>query len=187
MALNVASLPEAEPASPKIDGELPPLAEIVERIGFGFAHFRATIIGGGVWLADGAELLLIGTVTQSVSREWGLRAWERGLVVSVVFVGIFIGNFVCGPLGDTWGRRMPVILSYAGVCLFSILSSMTQNIESLVVIRLFAGAFFRNRAAGIQHIEYRDHAGVLANLHVWMRSAHVHLGRSLQHHAYILR
>lgn len=123
-------------------GHLPRLSEVVEKVGFGFAHFRATVLGGGVWLADGAELLLICTVTRAVSKEMDLRAWERGIIVSVVFVGIFIGNFLCGPLGDTLGRRMPVILSYAGVCIFSLLTSLTHNIESLIIARLFAGIFF---------------------------------------------
>lgn len=118
------------------------LAEVVEAIGFGAAQLQACVIGGGVWLADGAELLLIGSVTRAVAEEWRLAAWQRGAVVSVVFVGIFLGNAASGPLGDSWGRRLPIVASYAAVFVFSILSAAAWDFWGLCTIRLFVGLSF---------------------------------------------
>mmetsp|Transcript_128717 Transcript_128717/g.274753 ORF Transcript_128717/g.274753 Transcript_128717/m.274753 type:complete len:508 (+) Transcript_128717:152-1675(+) len=119
-----------------------PLSTVIDRIGLGPAQLRAGLLGGSVWLADGAELLLIGTVTRAVSEEWHLRAWQRGIVVSVVFVGIFLGNCICGPIGDRYGRRIPIVFSYAGICFFSLLSASTQGCASLCLVRLLVGASF---------------------------------------------
>jgi len=122
--------------------EVQTLAQVIECIGFGAAQMRAALLGGGVWLADGSELLLIATVTRDVSKEWSLEAWQRGIVVSVVFMGILMGNMICGPLGDRLGRRLPILISYVGIATFSILSACAQGFYQLAAIRLFVGASF---------------------------------------------
>lgn len=121
---------------------LPTLAEVVEDIGLGWAQLRAGLLGGGVWLADGSELLLISSVAQAVSAEWGLSHYERGMVVTIVFLGILSGNLVSGPLGDSFGRREMIIISYFAIFVFSILSSYSTGYWHLVIVRFFVGASF---------------------------------------------
>jgi len=120
----------------------PSLGEVIERIGFGPAQMRAGIVGGGVWLADGSELLLISSVTNAVAIDWDLGHAAKGMVVTVVFVGILIGNIMSGPIGDNYGRRHMIMASYAGIFIFSILSSYTTNVFELAIARLFVGASF---------------------------------------------
>lgn len=122
--------------------QLPELVEVVERLGFGWGQVYTILLAGGTYAADGAELLLIGAITRSVSKEWGLHAMERGLVVSVVFAGVLLGNFSGGPLGDHWGRRFPILLCLAGVFIFSLLSTAAFDFYSLACIRFFVGAAF---------------------------------------------
>ena len=83
--------------------------EVIEAVGLGFpqalgffpsrhwSQVLATCLCGFIWAADGAELLLLGAVTNAVASEWALEAWQRGVIVSVVFVGILLGNTVGGP------------------------------------------------------------------------------------------
>lgn len=118
-------------AAKNVPADLPTLSGVVERLGIGPAQLRTGLLGGGVYLADGAELLLISAVTQAVSVEWQLQAWQRGLVVSIVFVGILLGNSLCGPIGDKFGRRLPVLISYFGIALFSVLSACTSSVLTL--------------------------------------------------------
>jgi len=123
----------------KEEGSPTSVADVIERVGLGKAQLRTGLLGGGIWLSCGAELILIGTVSGVISAEWHLEAWQRGSLVSVVFIGILAGNAVCGPLGDMCGRRIPILLSYAGVTLFSIASALTQSYEALCAVRLFVG------------------------------------------------
>lgn len=118
------------------------LHDIIESIGLGWAQARMCLIGGSIWMADGAELLLVGTVTRAVSEEWGLEAVDRGSVVSIVFVGILCGNALAGPLGDRLGRRKPIIMSYIGVFAFSVLSALSTSFAVLASVRLLVGASF---------------------------------------------
>lgn len=120
----------------------PTIAEVIDQLGFGPAQIRAGLLGGGVWLADGAELLLISSVTQAVADEWKFSPVERGAVVSIVFVGILAGNLLSGPVGDNLGRRQLIIWSYAGIFVFSIISSWAVGFFSLSLTRLFVGMSF---------------------------------------------
>lgn len=137
---------------PRGDGQVPELAhgttdppdisEVVDRLGFGFAQVQAVILGGAVWLADGAELLLIGSVTHTIADDWSLNPWERGAIVSIVFVGVLIGNCVGGMLGDFFGRRSPVLASYFMVASCSILSALTWGFWSLAGAQFLVGISF---------------------------------------------
>merc|ERR1719162_2781097 len=83
----------------------PSIGIIIEQLGFGLAQIRAGLVGGGIWIADGSELLLISSVTRAVSDEWHLGPMQRGFIVTIVYVGVCFGNIASGPLADSCGRR----------------------------------------------------------------------------------
>lgn len=118
------------------------LQDVIEQIGWGFAQILQMILGGGVYFADGAELLLIGAVTISLAQEWDLNRTERAMVVSVVFFGVLVGNFLSGPMGDGFGRRLPILLSFFTVAAFSILSAFCAQYIWLVLVRFWVGVAF---------------------------------------------
>eukprot|EP00933_Yihiella_yeosuensis_P028222 TRINITY_DN22042_c0_g1_i1.p1 TRINITY_DN22042_c0_g1~~TRINITY_DN22042_c0_g1_i1.p1 ORF type:complete len:503 (+),score=85.85 TRINITY_DN22042_c0_g1_i1:94-1602(+) len=138
----MTSSPAASLPGKKSFSGLPSIADKIDEIGLGLAQVRAAMLGGAVYLADGAELLLIGSVTRSVAKEWDLNAFERGSAVSIVFTGILIGNSCSGPFGDHLGRRLPVVLSYLGVAFWSALSACSQSYVQLSAIRLMVGLSF---------------------------------------------
>lgn len=126
----------------EVEGKLtdrPCISEVVERVGFGKAQAKATVFGGGVWLAAGVQLLLVTAVTSAVSTEWGLVPWEKSFLVSIVFLGMTLGNTISGPIGDSSGRRLPVLLSYAGMFACSLGSAMATGVPSLCFFRFFLG------------------------------------------------
>lgn len=120
----------------------PLLSSVVEEIGFGWAQIKLTLLGGGVWAADGSELLLLGSITSAVKVEWNLSPFEKGFVVSIVFLGVLVGNALSGHLGDLYGRRVPIVVSYLGVFVGSILSLGAWSFMSLAVLRFIVGISF---------------------------------------------
>lgn len=115
---------------------------IIEQLGFGFAQIRAGLVGGGIWISDGSELLLISSVTRAVSDEWHLGPMQRGFIVTIVYVGVCFGNLFSGPLADSWGRRHLVVWSYFGIFLTSALSAVSSGVLMLTTCRFFVGAAF---------------------------------------------
>eukprot|EP00930_Biecheleria_cincta_P101818 TRINITY_DN93467_c0_g1_i1.p1 TRINITY_DN93467_c0_g1~~TRINITY_DN93467_c0_g1_i1.p1 ORF type:complete len:477 (-),score=70.43 TRINITY_DN93467_c0_g1_i1:146-1576(-) len=118
------------------------IKHVIDDIGFGVAQILICFIGGAIWAADGSELLIIGSVTRSVSGEWGLGSWQRGFLSSLVFCGVLVGNSISGPSGDTFGRRMPVLVSFLGIAMFSVLSASATYYYMLLMIRMMLGVSF---------------------------------------------
>jgi len=117
----------------------PELSSVVDRIGWGRAQGLQLLAGGGIFCADGAELLLMSAVAREVGIEWHLSHQQRGLAVSLVYVGMLCGNLLCGPIGDRYGRRRLVLSSYVGLLTFSLLSAGAQSLVTLVCCRFLAG------------------------------------------------
>jgi len=108
-------------------------------LGIGVSQLRSALLGGSIWLADGAELLLMSAVTKAVASEWHLKGFVQSLVITFVFFGIFVGNFASGPLSARFGRREMIVTSYSGMFIFGICSSFSQHVVELTVIRFFVG------------------------------------------------
>eukprot|EP00933_Yihiella_yeosuensis_P081442 TRINITY_DN95050_c0_g1_i1.p1 TRINITY_DN95050_c0_g1~~TRINITY_DN95050_c0_g1_i1.p1 ORF type:complete len:526 (-),score=88.75 TRINITY_DN95050_c0_g1_i1:526-2103(-) len=121
------------------NANLPTLPEVVEKLGMGWAQVKIAVLGGCVWFADGAELLLVSSVTKAVSHEWELSRIAQGFVVTVVFLGMLCGNLSSGPLGSYFGRRGMILLSYVGIFIFSILSSLSTSVIEFALWRFVVG------------------------------------------------
>lgn len=124
------------------DGKLPKVADVIERLGVGPFVIKETLLGGSIWLAAGSQIIMISAITREIASEWNLRAWQRGSIVSVVLVGIMLGNFTSGPVSDSLGRRLPILVSYAAVCVFGVASVFAPGFWSLCTARLLMGCAF---------------------------------------------
>mmetsp|Transcript_92330 Transcript_92330/g.260850 ORF Transcript_92330/g.260850 Transcript_92330/m.260850 type:complete len:475 (+) Transcript_92330:113-1537(+) len=118
------------------------LPDVIDKIGLGPAQAKVAILGGGIFFADGAEILLISAVTQSVASEWDLTKVQRASVISLVFWGILVGNIMSGPFGDFFGRKLPIMTSFLGVALFSLASASARSLQFLSCARFFVGMSF---------------------------------------------
>eukprot|EP00931_Biecheleriopsis_adriatica_P113756 TRINITY_DN8892_c0_g2_i1.p1 TRINITY_DN8892_c0_g2~~TRINITY_DN8892_c0_g2_i1.p1 ORF type:complete len:501 (+),score=59.67 TRINITY_DN8892_c0_g2_i1:107-1504(+) len=115
---------------------------IIDNIGFGLAQLKVSLLAGGVWAADGAEILLVSSTVLTVSAEWDLDATKRSLCLSLVFAGTFAGSILSGPIGDRLGRRLPILMSYVLTVLFSLISTQSKNFSQLAACRSLIGLSF---------------------------------------------
>lgn len=146
--------------------DAPLLREVIECAGFGYGQIRVMLTGGTIWIADGAELLLLSSLTRALASEpsWHMEVWQRSVLLSVVFIGVLLGNLLSGVVGDRYGRRLPILLSFAGVFAFSLMSSLSQSFTAIVSTRILVGASFgigqpsyHSLAAEISPSYYRIH------------------------------
>merc|ERR1711918_269246 len=81
----------------------------------------------------------MGSITTLLHDHWDLAPAVRGLMVSIVFIGFSLGNFVSGPIGDRWGRRNGVILGYLFIGLFGFSTACATNPVMMVGLRFLVG------------------------------------------------
>eukprot|EP00928_Gymnodinium_smaydae_P034346 TRINITY_DN24360_c1_g4_i2.p1 TRINITY_DN24360_c1_g4~~TRINITY_DN24360_c1_g4_i2.p1 ORF type:complete len:118 (+),score=18.56 TRINITY_DN24360_c1_g4_i2:83-436(+) len=76
----------------------------IDEIGFGAFQLLTLLLAGGLMLAEGAEVLVMGSITTLLKGHWELSALLRGTMVAVVFIGFAAGNLLSGYIGDRFGK-----------------------------------------------------------------------------------
>lgn len=63
------------------------------------------------------------------------------LPISIYLVGYVLGPLLFGPLSEVYGRRLPILLTFAGYTAFTLGTALSPNWAALVIFRLLAGIF----------------------------------------------
>lgn len=118
------------------------LNDVVDEIGFGPCQLLLLVLVGGIALIDGAEILVASSLLSALQYTWGLTALMKGMMMTVVFFGVFLGGLIGGNLGDVYGRRPAILLSYAGLVFFGGSIALSQGPISMLILRFFFGIAF---------------------------------------------
>jgi MFS family permease len=111
----------------------------IDESGFGPFQLLMLLLTGGIMFAEGAEMLVMGSITTLLHDHWELNAIVRGTMVSVVFVGFSCGNLVSGMIGDVRGRKASILLAYMLIGGFGMLTSTAWSPAVMVSLRFFVG------------------------------------------------
>ena len=111
----------------------------IDAIGFGRFQRRLLLICGVTWAADAAELLAMGFALPGVREEFGLSAWESGLVAAAAFIGMLVGATFWGTVADRIGRRTGFQLTVLIFAVFGTASAFAPSVEVLIALRVLTG------------------------------------------------
>lgn len=89
--------------------------------------------------SEGSEMLIMGSITTLLQDHWDLSPVLRGLMVSMVFIGFFLGNLLSGRIGDLYGRRPAILLAYLMIGTFGLLTGSAWSSTSMVFFRFGVG------------------------------------------------
>ena len=60
---------------------------------------------------------------------------QAQLTLTTMLLGLGLGQLINGPLSDTIGRRLPIIIGFSGHIVASLLIAVAPTIEAVVVLR----------------------------------------------------
>eukprot|EP00930_Biecheleria_cincta_P035449 TRINITY_DN24383_c0_g1_i1.p1 TRINITY_DN24383_c0_g1~~TRINITY_DN24383_c0_g1_i1.p1 ORF type:complete len:518 (-),score=107.26 TRINITY_DN24383_c0_g1_i1:74-1627(-) len=123
------------PKTPAVEA----VSAAVEEIGFGPYQLMTLAMTGGIMFAEGAEMLVMGSITSLLHHSWDLAPAIRGAMVSIVFVGFSIGNLLSGQVGDRFGRRTGILLSYTMIACFGFATACATGPKMMIALRFFVG------------------------------------------------
>jgi MFS transporter, putative metabolite:H+ symporter len=111
----------------------------LDRIPPGKFHRRMlALIGGGMFL-DGFELYMAGGVMAALIATGFSTLEQNANFVSATFLGMLIGAWSSGVLGDRFGRRLTYQFNLLVFGLASVAAFVTPNIQVLVGLRFIMG------------------------------------------------
>jgi len=113
--------------------------EALEECGYGRFHYWLLFICGWANASDAIEIIAISFLLPSAECDLDLDSNRKGWLSGILFIGMLIGGFVWGTLGDTLGRRKVLINAMLVNALAGIASSFAQEFYLFIILRFISG------------------------------------------------
>jgi putative MFS transporter len=88
---------------------------------------------------DGFDIYIVGTVLGTTLKSGFSTMGQNAAFVSMTFVGMMLGSFVTGFLGDRFGRRFTYQANLALFGLASLAAAFAPNMSVLIALRFLMG------------------------------------------------
>jgi putative MFS transporter len=85
------------------------------------------------------DVMLIAALVGPIAREWRLDVITVGNLMSIGYLGMFIGALVFGRLADVIGRKAVLVIVLFLESVFTAACGLSQDVYTLAVLRFIAG------------------------------------------------
>ena len=116
-----------------------PLGKALDQARMSRLHRRFWLLAGLGILLDGFDFFIIGVASPLIQQDFGINAWQKGLVSSAAILGAMVGAAFLGPLGDKLGRARIFKYDLVMFVLFSVGCMLAPEIWSLIAFRFLLG------------------------------------------------
>jgi len=114
----------------------------IDRLPWSRWHWLVVLALGAVWILDGLEVTIVGTVAAQLQKPQtlGLSPSELGLAGSIYVAGAVIGALFFGYLTDRFGRKKLFMITLLLYLVATASTAFAQNFAMFAVARFFTGA-----------------------------------------------
>ncbi|XP_072020579.1 synaptic vesicle glycoprotein 2C-like isoform X2 [Amphiura filiformis] len=113
--------------------------EAVEAAGIGKFTWLLAFVCGWANASDSVEIVSVSFLLPAAEQDLNLSSTDKGVLNSIIFVGMLVGSLLWGSLADIQGRRKVLIYSLSVNALFGLLSSFAQEFWLFLILRFFSG------------------------------------------------
>ncbi|HHX84610.1 MAG TPA: MFS transporter, partial [Actinomycetales bacterium] len=153
----------------------------MDRLPWSGIHWKVIVGLGTVWILDGLEVTLIGSLAaRLVEPGSGLPITEGqiGLAASIYILGACLGALFFGRLTDKWGRKKLFVLTLVVYCIATFATAFAVEPWMFFLCRFFTGAGIGGEYAAINSAvdelipaSYRGRVDILINGTYWLGAA----------------
>ena len=111
----------------------------LDRLPIGSFHYRVMWLVGIGMFFDGFDIYAAGTVLGTTLKSGFSTLGQNAMFVSATFVGMMIGSFLTGFLGDRFGRRFTYQANLLLFGIASIAAAFAPNMMVLIALRFAIG------------------------------------------------
>eukprot|EP00092_Neocalanus_flemingeri_P032628 GFUD01035489.1.p1 GENE.GFUD01035489.1~~GFUD01035489.1.p1 ORF type:complete len:574 (-),score=164.16 GFUD01035489.1:136-1857(-) len=111
----------------------------IKLAGYGSFHYWLMFVCGWANASDAVEILCISFLLPSAECDLELTPARKGWLSAILFVGMMIGGYIWGSLGDTLGRRIVLINAMLVNAAAGFFSSFSQGYYIFLVLRFLSG------------------------------------------------
>jgi AAHS family 4-hydroxybenzoate transporter-like MFS transporter len=100
-------------------------------------HFTVLALCFLIMFIDGFDIFMVGKIAPAIAADFGVSTASMTLVILLQQIGLAVGAFLVSPLGDFFGRKRMLVISFA---LFGILTIATAFSPSILIIAMMRGS-----------------------------------------------
>jgi len=117
------------------------IAEHLEKAPLTRFHYGLLLLGSLIYGFTAMNVLLIAAVLSPIITELGLQQQPlvSGLLLSMGYLGMFVGALFCGILADHIGRKKTLLFTISTMTVFTALNSVAPDPALMAVLRFLAG------------------------------------------------
>ncbi|MEM2902290.1 MAG: MFS transporter, partial [Candidatus Bathyarchaeia archaeon] len=115
------------------------LIDALEKSSISKFHYTLLVLCSLIYALAAMNVMLIGVTLPSISAEWGLDQVTKGVLLSVGYLGMFIGALGFGAAADLIGRKNTLIITVALSGVFTGLCSAAWDAPTMSILRFLAG------------------------------------------------
>jgi len=104
-------------------------------------HYGLLLLGSLIYGFTAMNVLLIAAVLTPIINEFGLKKQPlvSGLLLSMGYLGMFVGALSCGILADHIGRKKTLLFTISAMTVFTALNSLAPDPATMALLRFLAG------------------------------------------------
>lgn len=107
--------------------------------GYGKFHYWLLLACGWANAADAVEILCVSFLLPAAECDLHLTTSQKGTLSAIVFLGMMIGGYVWGGLGDSLGRRVILMVSMSFNAVFAMGSAFALDFPTFLTLRFISG------------------------------------------------
>lgn len=92
-----------------------------------------------ILVLDGLDIQIISLVAPLLRREFGVTPASLGPVLAAALLGMALGGFLLGGLGDSYGRRPTLLVSVALFAVATLSGATIHRLQALILWRFLTG------------------------------------------------
>jgi putative MFS transporter len=117
------------------------LVDRLEKASLTRFHYGLLLLGSLIYGFTAMNVLLIAAVLSPIIREFGLQQQPlvSGLLLSMGYLGMFVGALSCGILADRIGRKKTLLFTISTMSVFTALNSVAPDPAIMALMRFLAG------------------------------------------------
>lgn len=116
--------------------------DVVDNARYRGLPVAVTVLTFAAMVFDGYDIQVIGFIAPTLLAEWGLEKSALGMALAASLIGMAIGGFVLGHLGDRAGRRAGTLVSLGLIVATAFGAATADSLVSLTIWRFIAGLGF---------------------------------------------
>jgi len=117
------------------------VVEHLEKASLTRFHYGLLALGSLIYGFTAMNVLLIAAVLTPIIKEFGLgqQPLVSGLLLSMGYLGMFLGALSCGILADHIGRKKTLVFTISTMAVFTALNSLAPDPATMAFLRFLAG------------------------------------------------